>query len=78
MEEQQKDISFGEWFLTLLIAAVPILNIVMLFIWAFGENTHPCKANWAKASLAWLAVAVVFYIVVLGVILGIGFHFLSR
>ncbi|MBN1273645.1 MAG: hypothetical protein JXB26_15365 [Candidatus Aminicenantes bacterium] len=76
--EEQKPISFGEWFLTLLIAIVPILNIVMLFIWGFGSNTHPSKATWAKASLAWIAVAVVFYIVVLGAILGIGFHFLNR
>ncbi len=63
-------VTLGEWMITLLIAAIPIVNIIMLFVWAFGANTKQSKANWAKASLIWIAIAIVFYLVVIVMILG--------
>ncbi|MDR9399209.1 hypothetical protein [Salibacter sp.] len=35
----------------------------MLFVWGFGGNTNPNKANWAKAALIWLAIAIVLNII---------------
>lgn len=55
-------VSIGDWIITFIIAAIPIVNVIMLFVWAFGSTTNPSKANWAKASLIIFAVAVVFYI----------------
>ncbi len=63
-------VSVGEWIVTLLISVIPLVNIVMFFVWAFGSNTKLSKANWAKASLIWLAIAVVFYVVVIVLIIG--------
>ena len=34
----------------------------MLFVWAFGNDTNPNKANWAKAALIWAAIAIGIYI----------------
>ncbi|WP_440119244.1 hypothetical protein [Paenibacillus sp. QZ-Y1] len=56
-----KPVSFGSWMLTLLLLALPIVNIIMLFVWAFG-NSNPSKANYAKASLLWIAIGIVVYI----------------
>jgi len=70
-------ISVGEWLLALLIASIPIVNIVMWFVWGFGSNTKPCKANWAKASLLWLLIVCAFYFFVVVLILG-GIGILSR
>jgi hypothetical protein len=67
---QYKPISLGEWMVTILLCAIPIVNIVMLFIWGFSADTQPSKANWAKAALIWLAIFVVFYILVFLVIFG--------
>ncbi len=75
--ELQKEVSFGEWFLTLFLMAIPIVNLVLLFVWGFGSNTKVSKANWAKASLAWIAIMVVFYLIVFVILLGIGIN-LSR
>ena len=44
-------VTVGDWVLTYLIAAIPLVGIIMLFIWAFGNDTNPNKANWAKAAL---------------------------
>jgi hypothetical protein len=62
----------GDWFLTMLITAIPLVGLIMLFVWAFGSGTNPNKANWAKASLIWYLVAVVIaiiFIVVFGALL---------
>ena len=55
-------VSVGDWVLTYLIAAIPLVGIIMLFIWAFGNDTNPNKANWAKAALIWAAIAIGIYI----------------
>lgn len=67
---QYQPVSLGQWMVTILLVAIPIVNIVMLFIWGFSSDTQPSKANWAKASLIWLGIFVVFYILLFLTILG--------
>jgi len=57
-------VSTGNWVITLLITAIPLVNIVMLFVWAFSSETNASKSNWAKASLIWLAIVIGIYIVI--------------
>ena len=54
----------GEWFVTFLITAIPLVGLIMLFVWAFGSNTNPSKANWAKAALIWMAIAIAIYVII--------------
>jgi hypothetical protein len=55
-------VTISDWVLTYLIAAIPLVGLVMLFVWAFGSDTNPNKANWAKAALIWAAIAIGIYI----------------
>lgn len=57
-------VSVGEWMLTMLLMAIPCVNIIMLFVWAFGSGAPKSKSNWAKASLIWIAIAIVLEIVI--------------
>ncbi|MBB3112209.1 putative membrane protein YdbT with pleckstrin-like domain [Paenibacillus phyllosphaerae] len=63
-------ISVKHWMLTILLMAIPIVNIVMLFVWAFGGGTNPTKANYAKATLIFALIGIVFYVVVIVLFLG--------
>ncbi|MFC0213418.1 hypothetical protein ACFFK0_13295 [Paenibacillus chartarius] len=65
-------ISFKEWMITLLLLAIPVVNLIMLFVWAFGGGANPSKANYAKAGLVWMLIGIVLYIVflVLAVVIG--------
>ncbi len=56
-------ITVGEWFITILITAIPLVGLIMLFVWAFSTGTNPAKGNWAKAMLIWAAIIVVLYII---------------
>ena len=68
---QYKPMSIGDWIITGLIFAIPIVGIVMLFVWAFGSNTQPSKANWAKAALIMMGIGIVLSFLFLGTMLGI-------
>jgi hypothetical protein len=56
-------VSTRDWVLTYLITAIPLVGLVMLFVWAFGSETNSNKANWAKAALIWTAIVIGIYIV---------------
>jgi len=66
--KQQSVVSVGEWVITLILMAIPIVNFVMIFVWAFGGGTAASKANWAKAILIFWLIAIVLAIVFWGVI----------
>ena len=65
--QQAPIVSVKEWLITNLILMIPMVNIVMTLVWAFGSNTNPNKANYFKAALILfviylvLAVAVVIF-----------------
>ncbi|MFX3634173.1 MAG: hypothetical protein ACE3L7_16300 [Candidatus Pristimantibacillus sp.] len=64
------EVSFKDWMLTILLMAIPVVNIIMLFVWGFGSGTNPSKANFAKASLLWMAIGIVLYIVIFVLFIG--------
>ena len=67
---QYTPMSIGDWIITSIILAIPIVGFVMLFVWGFGGNTQPSKANWAKASLIMLGISFLFIILFFGLISG--------
>lgn len=68
--------STKDWLITILLTAIPIVNIVLLFVWAFGSQFNPSKSNWAKATLIWFAIIIVLYML-LAMTFGMAFLFLD-
>jgi hypothetical protein len=60
-------VTMGDWFVTLLITAIPLVGLIMLFVWAFSGGTNINKANWAKAALIWAAIITILYILIFAV-----------
>ena len=57
----EKQMSVGDWIVTYLLMCIPVIGIIMLFVWAFGGDTQPSKKTWAQATLIWVAVCTVLY-----------------
>lgn len=68
MTGKQEAVSLGDWMLTLFLMFLPVVNIIMLFVWAFSSGTPESKANWAKASLIWMAIGIVLYVLLFAII----------
>jgi hypothetical protein len=58
-----KPMTIGDWLITFLIQAIPLVGFVMLFVWAFGDGTHPSKKSWAQASLIFALIMLVLVII---------------
>ena len=74
---QYSPMSVGDWIITSIILAIPIIGFVMLFVWGFGSNTQPSKANWAKASLIMIGISIVIMLLFFGLISGVIINLIS-
>lgn len=63
-------VSFKEWIITLLIMMIPLVNLVMPFVWAFSGGTNPSKANFFKASIIIGVVSILLWVLFVGSMVG--------
>jgi ABC-type multidrug transport system permease subunit len=54
-------ISLGEWIITFIVLCIPLVNIIMLFVWGFSSGTNPSKQNFCRAALILYAVCFVLF-----------------
>ena len=60
---QNAVISTVEWFGTLIVLIVPIVGIVIYFIWAFGSGGNPNRRNYCRAALILMAISLALGII---------------
>lgn len=58
----------GDWFVTQLLLAIPIANVVLLMVWALSSSGNHNRRNFSRATLIWLAIAL--GLLILTVIIG--------
>ena len=65
VNDNEKVMSVGDWLLTMLVMAIPLVNVIMVFVWAFGAGNKN-RSNWAKASIiVWLVVFALYIGIIL-------------
>ncbi|MEZ4859968.1 MAG: hypothetical protein R3C14_01605 [Caldilineaceae bacterium] len=52
----------GDWFVTQLILAIPLVNIIMLLVWGFSSSGNLNRRNFCRATLIWAAIALGLYV----------------
>ncbi|MCR5508027.1 MAG: hypothetical protein K6F34_04995 [Lachnospiraceae bacterium] len=61
---QADEMSVGDWIITLLLTCIPIVNIILLILWAVGSsNDKPARKNWAIAQLIFIGIAFILSMV---------------
>lgn len=61
----EEPVSVGEWIVSMLLMLVPCLNIIMMFVWAFGKSEKKSKSNFFKASLIYMGVILALYLIMI-------------
>ena len=56
---EDREITIGNWILIYLLMCIPLVNLIMLFVWAFGSSAPVSQANWAKAQLIFMLLLIV-------------------
>jgi hypothetical protein len=67
-----RPLTVSEWFVTILILALPLVNIVMYLYWAFAEGVNVNKRNFCRASILWAIVGLVFGAILLAYLGSVG------
>ena len=67
--------SVRQWLAVMSVMIIPVVNVVMIFCWAFAEKelTNSNKVNWARASVI-LLTAIVIAVSLLGGLLLFGWY----
>ncbi|MDD2956255.1 MAG: zinc ribbon domain-containing protein [Oscillospiraceae bacterium] len=61
----------GQYIGMLLLMIVPILSVVLLFVWSFGGSVNLNKKNFARAMLIVSAIGIVLSIIFSTALIGI-------
>lgn len=59
--------SIGDWLIMFIVFCIPIVNLIMVLVWAFSGNGNPNRSNFCKAYLIVMAITVILYIIVLAI-----------
>ncbi len=70
----EEPMTIGDWVITFLVMSIPVVNIIMFFVWAFGADVKQSKKTYFQASLIFAAIGI---LVALVFGLGLGFFFAS-
>lgn len=70
VQESDVPLRVGQYVGMFLLMCVPILNIVLLFMWSFGHTANLNKRNFARASLILTAIGIILWIILGGAIMG--------
>ena len=70
MESQKKEephldtepITVGGYLIMFLIMCIPVVNLVVLLLWAFGKNGNVNRRNFSRAALVYIAIGIVLSI----------------
>lgn len=65
-------LTVGDWMLTMLIMMIPCVNLIMVFVWAFGKSENKTKSNFFKAYLIWMVIMIIVS-VIMSIIFGATF-----
>ena len=57
-DTEYKPLKISDWIVSLILLIIPLVNIIMLIVWAASSSTHPSKKSFAQAYL--IIIGVVF------------------
>ncbi len=63
-------VSIGGWIGRWIVMCIPIVNIIMLFVWAFGGSRKYSLKTWARARLL-LALIVIVALLITVIVLAV-------
>lgn len=70
-ELDREPITVGGYLIMFLIMCIPVVNLVILLLWAFGKNGNVNRRNFSRAALVYVAIGIVLSISAVLFIVGI-------
>ena len=55
---RSEPLSVGDFAIIMIISAIPLVNLIMLLVWAFGSDVNVNRQNYARASLLLMVICL--------------------
>ena len=62
-KDETRALGIGEWMLTIFIYLIPVVNIIMMEVWAFASKGNIHRRNLSRACLLWIIILLIAYVV---------------
>jgi hypothetical protein len=69
-EAKTAPLTVGDYFVMLIVFALPLVNLILALVWGFGSNANINRKNFARAWLIMLLVCIILGILS-GIIIGL-------
>lgn len=72
--DDTRPLTLGEWMLTLLVLAIPLVNLFAYLYWALADGVNLNRKRFSQASILWFMIIVgigVFMAVTMGIFGGL-------
>jgi hypothetical protein len=56
MDADVRPLTVGEWMLTLLVLAIPLVNLIMYIYWAVADGVNLNRKRFCQASIFWFLI----------------------
>jgi hypothetical protein len=63
-----KPMTVGNWMMTLLVLAIPLVNLIMYLVWALSGSGNLNRRNFCRASIYWFLIILGLYVVCLALV----------
>ncbi len=60
-----RPMTVGGWMLTLLVLAIPLVNLIMYLVWALSGSVNLNRRNFCRASIYWFLIILGIYVLIL-------------
>ena len=75
---ETQPVSVGGWIGVMLLSCLPLINLIMLFVWAFSSSTKKSLKNYARATLIMFLIVAVITVIASVVLIACGVNIFSE
>ena len=69
---REEHVSTGGWIGINFLMIIPIVNIILLIVWAFGGSRQRSLQTWARAKLVLLLISILITVAVIVILIALG------
>ena len=61
--DRHEPISLKEWIVTYLFLCIPIVGLILLFVWSFSKQVKISKQTWAQCVLCFFGFFGILFVI---------------
>jgi hypothetical protein len=65
--------SVKDWAIRIFLASLPLVGLILLLVWAFGNDGNKERSNWAKGNLLIALIMIILWFLIIMPLFGMAF-----